>query len=200
MNDETVMVVASNILKKHTTIYRTGLTTDDMSSVLTTIHLNLSYEIRSKAENDDTIKQIIPYALLRCNDKFFVLKRTNKQTESRLHNMCSLGIGGHINPDGNAGNNILINGLIRELNEEVIIECIKSIKLEGIINDETTDVGRHHLGLFYVVETTNINVSINENDKMEGTFVDVCDLGDYYDKMESWSKIIFDTYITKRGA
>ena len=53
---------------------------------------------RAQAEYDATVKQIIPYVLLRRGDAYFLLRRLKKQTETRLHDKLSLGVGGHINP------------------------------------------------------------------------------------------------------
>ncbi len=53
---------------------------------------------RPMAENDPSFKQIIPYIIIQTAD----LKKTaiyNRQgSEKRLHDLWSLGIGGHINP------------------------------------------------------------------------------------------------------
>ena len=53
---------------------------------------------REQAEYDNTVRQIIPYVILRRGRHYFLLRRLKKQTETRLHEKLSLGVGGHINP------------------------------------------------------------------------------------------------------
>ena len=55
---------------------------------------------REQAEYDNTVRQIIPYVILRRGRHYFLLRRLKKQTETRLHEKLSLGVGGHINPTG----------------------------------------------------------------------------------------------------
>ena len=53
---------------------------------------------RQQAEYDATVRQIIPYGILRRGGEYFLLRRLKGQTEARLHDKLSLGLGGHINP------------------------------------------------------------------------------------------------------
>ena len=63
---------------------------------------------RATAEQNPAWKQWIPYCLLRCGDwrttgdpaerGIFVVRRTRGQSEARLHESRSIGIGGHIEP------------------------------------------------------------------------------------------------------
>ena len=48
-------------------------------------------------DSDNTVRQIIPYVILRRGRHYFLLRRLKKQTETRLHEKLSLGVGGHIN-------------------------------------------------------------------------------------------------------
>src|SRR5687768_11211932 len=71
-----------------------------------TIHLDylmhskkLHYMDRKEAEVNPAFKQIIPYCVLSCDDKIFVYQRTKKGGDSRLHDLYSIGVGGHINPE-----------------------------------------------------------------------------------------------------
>lgn len=154
------------------------------------------FEHRNILEEDATHKQIIPYAIICCDDKIYLFQRTKKQTETRLHNLYSLGVGGHMNPFGDKIDiKYLHHELEREMNEEVFIheDCkIKDITPIGFINDDTNDVGRVHLGVLFHIHLNNTNIEINEKDKMTGKWIDKKDLRDFYDQMESWSKIYCD--------
>lgn len=151
------------------------------------------FEHRNLLEEDPSHKQIIPYAVICCGDEVFLFHRTQKQTESRLHNLYSLGVGGHMNPYGdNIDIAYMHHELEREMKEEVLIHdgChIESVLPIGFINDDTNDVGRVHLGVLYHITLNNKSIEINEKDKMTGRWLKKSELMDYYNQMESWSKI-----------
>ena len=151
---------------------------------------------RNELENDPSFKQIIPYAIICSADMIYMFHRTKKQTESRLHNMYSLGVGGHMNPWGTSIDvEYMHHELKRELNEEVRVgaDCIiENIQPIGFINDDTNDVGKVHLGILYHIHLSNMNISINEQEKMTGQWIKRDELEYYYSQMESWSKIYCD--------
>ena len=70
------------------------------TDVMTKILSEGIFEHRNILENDPSHKQLIPYAVICCGDELYLFHRTKKQTESRLHNLYSLGVGGHMNPFG----------------------------------------------------------------------------------------------------
>jgi predicted NUDIX family phosphoesterase len=114
---------------------------------------------RKEAENDASYKQIIPYIVLQTSD----LKKTaiyNRQgSEQRLHDLWSLGIGGHINPidmksDSDSFEKIMTTGLLRELDEELEQKPENDPPVFiGVISEDVTDVGRVHLGAVFRILT-----------------------------------------------
>ena len=50
---------------------------------------------RPAAETDRSIKQIIPYLVLRDGDRIFLMKRTRAGGDARLHDQYTIGVGGH---------------------------------------------------------------------------------------------------------
>ncbi|MBF0234249.1 MAG: hypothetical protein HQK65_14610, partial [Desulfamplus sp.] len=56
---------------------------------------------RSVAETDTQFKQIIPYILIQADNGNLTAIYKRKGSESRLHDLWSMGIGGHINPSDN---------------------------------------------------------------------------------------------------
>lgn len=92
----------------------------------------------------------------------------------------------------------LINELKREFFEEVKLlnECvIEDIEFIGFINDDAIPVGRVHIGLLYNIHVSNKDIVINETDKMTADWIDKLALAEYYDGMETWTKIAYDNYI-----
>jgi predicted NUDIX family phosphoesterase len=145
---------------------------------------------RSLAEEDENFKQVIPYV---------VIRRTRKQTEARLHDLYSLGIGGHINKDDVAGADadLLTVGMRRELTEEIKVDE-ESCRLVGVINDNSTPVARVHVGFVYVLTTTSPQFTIMEPDKYTAEWKSPAELQEFYPRMESWAQITNDHVIAQR--
>ena len=192
MKHEDVMVVATTDLQPFIRDYRADLirnATDEIVQLIATRHRFL---LRATAEESPQYRQIIPYVLIRHGGAYFVLERTPKQSETRLHHKLSLGIGGHINPGDD-----LASGLLKELEEEVAIDAPYSLEFLGILNDETTDVGRVHLGAVHLLEPEAPRVSVRETEKMNGRWVAIADLRELRDRMETWSQIVYEQFVIK---
>ena len=170
------------------------------SGVLKSIIRDGLFRFRCELEEDPSFKQIIPYAVISNGDSFFLFRRRSGQREKRLHNKYTLGAGGHMNPGDSfePDEQYLIDELKRELFEEVRLldGCrIKGIEFIGFINDDTIPVGRFHIGLLYHIRVSNKEIQINETDKMTADWTDKSDLTEFYDGMETWTKIVYDFYI-----
>ncbi|MGQ9856637.1 MAG: DNA mismatch repair protein MutT [Fervidobacterium sp.] len=141
---------------------------------------------RAKAEYDESIRQVIPYIVLKERDEYIFFKRTANQTEKRLHNLITLGVGGHLN-DQDAPNpkECLQKGLWRELKEEVDIELL-SMEYVGLINDIENPVSRVHVGVLYIAHVNYKGVVEKEN------FIELRakDLSNYIGEMEGWAKLV----------
>ncbi len=197
--EELVFAFPTNELWKLLTYKKKGLIKAD-SEVLKRIVQNGLFLRRSDLEEDPSFKQIIPYAIISDKESFYLFRRTSGQTEKRLHNKFSLGVGGHMNPHDPMGSKeqYLIDELKRELFEEVRLlnGClIEDIEFIGFINDDTIPVGRVHIGLLYNIHVSNKEVYINETEKMKADWTDRSGLTEFYEGMETWTKIIFDFYI-----
>lgn len=152
---------------------------------------------RRWAERDSTLKQVIPYTLVTHGDEIFLLRRTARGGEARLHGKLSLGVGGHINPaDLDGAQDVLDAGCRRELEEEVVIEAPYALATVGVINDDSSDVGSVHFGLVNVARCETPAVAIRETDVLEGSFVSRRALREMArtqrDSFETWSALIAD--------
>ncbi|MBM7558794.1 NUDIX domain-containing protein [Marinitoga litoralis] len=159
-------------------------------NILEKIFNNAYFIDRNIAETDESKKQIIPYVIVK-NEKnqILVVQRTKKQTEKRLHNLYSVGIGGHINPiDQNDISEITFyNGLNRELNEELYIDKLKSLEYVGLILDNSTEVSRVHLGILFIAYVTNADIREKEN--FNELWMNDSDFQKFDGEFEGWSKI-----------
>ena len=197
--EELVFAFPTDKFWKLMTYKKKGLIREN-SEVLKKIVQNGLFLRRSELEEDPSFKQIIPYAIISNKESFYLFKRTFKQTEKRLHNKFSLGVGGHMNPNDSmeSKEQYLIDELKRELFEEVKLlnGClIEDIEFIGFINDDTIPVGSVHIGLLYNIHVSNKEVYINETDKMTADWIDKSNLAEFYEGMETWTKITFDFYI-----
>ncbi len=197
--EELVFAVPTDKLWKLITYKEQGLIKGN-SEALKKVVQNGVFRERSILEEDPSFKQLITYAIIDFNESFCLFKRRSGQREKRLHNKFTLGAGGHMNPgiSEDQGEQYIIKELKRELFEEVrfLNGClIEDLKFIGFINDDTIPVGRHHIGLAYKISVTNKNIVINETDKMTSVWIDKADLTEFYEGLETWSKILFDNYI-----
>jgi predicted NUDIX family phosphoesterase len=126
---------------------------------------------RELAERQPDLKQIIPYIILQTKDRKRTAVYNRQGSEKRLHDLWSIGIGGHINPIDSvnsymAGSNrkqsvqnqsfreILMAGMHRELNEELLKKNkADSPQFIGVINEDLTEVGKVHLGAVFGILT-----------------------------------------------
>ena len=161
---------------------------DELYEVILDAHFFID---RPTAEVSPRYKQIIPYVVIRHAGSYYLLQRTPKQAEARLHNKLSIGIGGHVNPDTPE----LMDGLHKELEEEVGVEGDYDLSFAGILNDDTTEVGRVHLGVVYILDAHEPTVTVRETDKMTGRWASVSELAESREAMETWSQIVFDALI-----
>jgi predicted NUDIX family phosphoesterase len=188
---EQVMVVERHLLAPFLIEY--GLVTEGVDEMFETMQERHFFIDRPTAEISPQYKQIIPYVVIRNRERYFLLQRTPKQTETRLHHKMSIGIGGHINPDTPG----ILDGLQKELEEEVEIAGDYDLSFIGILNDDTTDVGRVHLGAVYLLEVHTPDVRVRETEKMTGRWATADELQAVRASMESWSQIVFDASIRK---
>jgi predicted NUDIX family phosphoesterase len=188
---EQVMVVGREDLDGHIAGREFGMIrekTDEVFSIIESKHFFID---RPVAEESPQYKQIIPYVAIRNDGAWFLLRRLKKQTEARLHEKLSLGIGGHINPDTPT----LLGGLQKELEEEVHVADPYELTFVGILNDDTTEVGRVHLGAVYLLDASTRDVTVRETEKMAGEWVAESDLEPLRERMETWSQIVYDQVI-----
>ena len=158
--------------------------TDEVFHLIATQHFFVD---RAEAEVSPQWRQIIPYVVLQHGKAFFLVRRTRKQNEARLHDKLSLGIGGHINPGHD-----LVGGLQQELGEEMQLDDPYTLAFAGILNDESTEVGRVHLGAVYLLHATSDRVRVLETEKMSGEWVSREALAGFAPAMETWSQIVYE--------
>lgn len=154
---------------------------------------NISFRPRSEMEENPAFKQIIPYVILTHEGRVFHYVRGKKGGEQRLHAKGSIGIGGHMNESDEslfamdeAAYRIAVK---REIEEEVQIEGSYDEKIVALINDDSNEVGKVHLGIVHVFQLASDQVSARESAIAEPGFLTVDELRGRLDRLESWSQI-----------
>ena len=143
---------------------------------------------RGDMESDPTFKQVIPYLVVRDGSRYFLMRRSRAGLDARLHDRYSIGVGGHLT-EGDGG---LAGGLRREWHEEIEADFAPDFQLVGLLNDDSTEVGRVHVGVVYTAETGGRPVAVREVDKLSGTMASRDEVNAVVDRMESWSALVFD--------
>lgn len=170
--------------------------------------LSNSYFIpRWKSDENPEEVEIIPYPIIRTTttNKVFCTKRISGSNEKRLVDKLSLGVGGHVNPQGDlTGENLIFASMKRELMEELCFDPnimrLTVLQFKGFIRCYKTSVDRDHVGLLYhiiVPDNYEDKFAIREVDTLEGGFISIEDLHkeENYDKLENWSKIALPTLV-----
>jgi len=151
---------------------------------------------RSKAENDPTHKQIIPYVLIAHGEKVLHYVRGKKAGEQRLVAKGSIGIGGHMNDTDESlfawDEAAYRAGVEREVNEEVQIETKFEDTIVALLNDDTTEVGQVHLGVVHVFKLEEASVRKREAVITNLAFLGKEELMARRDLLETWSQLCLD--------
>jgi predicted NUDIX family phosphoesterase len=165
-----------------------GVRTDALAPFEALVARASRFVPRGEAETDRSLKQLIPYLVLRDGAQIFLMRRTRAGGDARLHERFSIGVGGHVNP----GDGDLLGGLRREWREELEAAFVPEFRFVGLLNDDTTEVGAVHLGAVFVADAAGRSVGIRENDKLSGAFASRDEVAAVADRMETWSLLAFD--------
>jgi predicted NUDIX family phosphoesterase len=165
-----------------------GLRSADLEAFTATVARHGRFGPRREMEADPGFKQIIPYLVLRDGDRYFLMRRTRAGGDVRLHDLWSIGVGGHLNP----GDEDLDGGLRREWSEELVADFVPEFRFVGLLNDDTTPVGEVHLGAVFVADAAGRAVSIRETDKLSGTFATRAEVAAVVSNLETWSSLVFE--------
>jgi predicted NUDIX family phosphoesterase len=186
--DELILVVKKECLFENGPFQ--GVQEIDFQNYSSLIKNNQEFLPRSLMEQDFNYKQIIPYLIFTHNNKLFIMQRKAKASETRLANKYSLGIGGHIRQEDMTSDSI-VNWAKREFYEEIDYKGNLEIEAIGILNDDSNDVGRVHLGFIFLLKGDSGQIKVKEELK-SGELVSFAECELFYEKMETWSQMVFD--------
>ena len=152
---------------------------------------------RPEAENDPAYKQIIPYALIAFEETVLHYVRGKKAGEQRLVAKGSIGIGGHMNETDESlfalDEQAYRVGVEREVNEEIKIDTPFEDRIVALLNDDSTEVGRVHLGIVHIFKLKEPNVQKREAMITSLTFLTKEELMARRESLETWSQICLNS-------
>ena len=151
---------------------------------------------RSSAEENPSLKQLIPYAIFRHAGKILHYTRGAKSGEKRLVAKGSIGIGGHINDTDETlfsfDQSAYHHAVRREIHEELELGGGFVERAVALINDDSTDVGRVHLGIVHIVDLESPDVRAGEKAIAGLGFATRGELLARRDSLETWSQIALE--------
>ncbi len=152
---------------------------------------------RPEAEINPAYKQIIPYAVIAFEKTVLHYVRGKKAGEQRLVAKGSIGIGGHMNETDESlfamDEEAYRAGVEREVNEEIKIETTFEDRIVALLNDDSTEVGRVHLGIVHIFKLKEAKVQKREAMITGLTFLTKEELMARRESLESWSQICLDS-------
>ncbi len=152
---------------------------------------------RPEAETNPAYKQIIPYALIVFEKTVLHYVRGKKAGEQRLVAKGSIGIGGHMNETDESlfamDEQAYRAGVEREVNEEIKIDTPFEDRIVALLNDDSTEVGRVHLGIVHIFKLKEPNVQKREAMITGLTFLTKEELMARRESLETWSQICIDS-------
>ena len=203
-NDEQVMVIPRDNMVEEAGDFRGAQiwSGTGVDKHILKMFRNAQYRPRKEVETDSTWKQTIPYVIFRWFDAagvpyLFQYTRTKQQGEARLHGLRSLGIGGHINPvdslslDGATPWEAYTAGMHREVTEELHTgeSGVGKLTFVGLLNDESNEVGKVHLGLLHIWDIECPILKPLEGNMDFAGLEPLPQLRRNIDKFETWSQI-----------
>jgi predicted NUDIX family phosphoesterase len=150
---------------------------------------------RDQAERDPAFKQLIPYVILRHGRSVISYVRGTQAGEKRLVGRRSIGIGGHINPVDDMPlfatdfRETYLSAVQREVAEEVFVDANHNELMVALLNDDSTEVGRVHLGIVHVWDLDRPAVRKREQMMTQLEFLTPESLRSRREELESWSQL-----------
>lgn len=214
-NDELILCFEKSLLDSFN---KENMTAYTLQEILRTPGV-MQYKRRGDVETDTSLLQPIPYCIVFCGSTKRILsyKRSKKGGETRLHDMYSIGFGGHININDvkNALKEVdekdphvigyrcpIRLGAYRELEEELSLtrDDMQVLQLfKWYIYDDTSEVSSVHIGLPYLcLVNKEADIKLAEDTAIELQWLDFDALNDADLNFESWSSIAISKLTTSK--
>lgn len=168
-----------------------GLKEVDFESYIDIIQKNKEFLPREHMETNPAFKQIIPYLIFTYQNRYFLMQRQSKASETRLQNKYTLGIGGHIRQEDLQEGSSIFDWAKREFHEEINYYGTLKITPIGILNDDSNEVGKVHIGFVLLLEGDSNQISIKSELK-SGFLIPLDECQMLAQSMETWSQVVLN--------
>lgn len=195
--EEQVLVFEREVLEQIGIFHGLKFNVDDYLQKLFTPGV-LRFMPRPQAEADPAYKQLIPYVIMTHQGKYLNYVRGKRAGETRLVGNRSIGIGGHINPIDEAPlfdtdfREAYLTAVEREVAEEVNINANHTNRIVALLNDDTNEVGRVHLGVVHLWTLDSAQVEKREQMMTQMSFMTIEQLQEVRQSLETWSSLCLD--------
>jgi predicted NUDIX family phosphoesterase len=169
--------------------------------------IGLKFIPREKAEYDESYKQFVNYVIFTSGDKVlrFIRGGEGSTLGDYFYDSFSIGFGGHVNKsdwDLLSWKTSFFgywDSVFRELKEEIgfNIKSKNKVPIIGMVNDNSTDLGRKHFAFIHKIEVNNFDLSISERPIRDPKWIDIKDLYKYFHRFEHWSKLIIQALFSE---
>ena len=192
--EEQILVVDRKVIEKIGMFH--GLTLD-VGPYLDVVFSGIpEFKLRKEMETNPDYKQLIPYVIMCCNGKYLTYLRGKRAGEKRLVGNRSIGIGGHINPADDITlftfRETYLSAVEREVGEEVNLGTGYTDRIVALLNDDSNEVGKVHLGVVHLWTLDSEDVTKKEQMINQLTFMSIAELTEVRDEMETWSQLCLD--------
>lgn len=156
---------------------------------------------RSQLEEMPSFRQIIPYVVLKCADKWVRYTRTPAGGEQRLHGRVSIGLGGHVDlPDVcMVGNSVDLHKTLndaaeREVQEELPGVICSTRRWAGLLVDNDSTVGSVHIGVVAIWDLESMPSGPTEDAISEAGLSSLEELLEAGSRVETWSSLLAEHF------
>ena len=185
--DELILVVKRDVLLPDGGWQ--GLKAVDFDHYAALIQNNKEFLPREHMETNPAYKQIIPYLIFEHAGRYFLMQRQSKASETRLQNKFTLGIGGHIRQEDMGSQTSIADWARREFHEEVAYTGALKVTPLGMLNDDSNEVGKVHIGFVLLLQGDSDAISVKSELK-SGNLISLDECKKLGDSMETWSQAV----------
>jgi len=157
---------------------------------------------RREAELSGEWIQAIPVALMMNREGQCCILRRTRETRSDLEDRLTLVVGGHVDRHENTRNfhELLLETLLRELDEEVGVTSDSEPKLLGVVIDNSSVLASRHVAFLFLILTeqsvqANAPEEFAKHSKYSGRFLSVRELLDLRSRFDPWSTVVIEDYL-----
>lgn len=161
------------------------------NEILELINTRAEWRPRQEAEVDPSWKQIYPYALFKYQNYYSEFKRGTTASDTRMNLKYTMAVGGHVFQKDYQQSGNSFNTFIQQIfHQDIDYKGNLTTQCLGVINDQSDNLGRYHVGIVYVLEGDNGNLKSKIH--TESRLVKLADMtGEDVEFLERWSQMIY---------